>query len=165
MDYLDQIMEFPSTDPLCTHTAGKLLSSGRVMDILRDGGYQIVAIATNFEFTEVRNADFYIYPKGKQLNGFEAMLLHNSVLAFVYDVSVLTNGPLEYPWYQIHRDHVHFIFEKLAKVAQKASPKFVFAHIISPHPPFVFGPNGEVFKQRLPFGVWDGDTFPGTREE
>jgi hypothetical protein len=165
MEYLDQIMDFPSTDPHCTHTARKLLSSGEVMDILRGEGYQIIAIASNYEFTEVRNADLYICPKGKQLNGFEAMLLHNSVLGFVYDISILTNGSLEYPGHQSHRDHINFVFDELAKTPKKAGQNFIFAHILSPHPPFVFGPNSETIKQRLPFVLLDGDSFPGTHEE
>jgi hypothetical protein len=36
-----------------------------------------------------------------------------------------------------------YTFSKLAKVHKIKGPKFVFAHILSPHPPYLFGANGE----------------------
>ena len=35
-------------------------------------------------------------------------------------------------------------FSSLSNVAGANGPKFVFAHIICPHPPFLFGPEGEI---------------------
>ena len=35
------------------------------------------------------------------------------------------------------------IFDELKNIPQIAGPKFVFAHIVSPHGPYIFGPNGE----------------------
>jgi hypothetical protein len=49
---------------------------------------------------------------------------------------------LDYP-NKIHRDRILFVLDKLESLPNIRSPKFVFAHIISPHGPFVFGPNGE----------------------
>lgn len=34
-------------------------------------------------------------------------------------------------------------FTELAELAREPQPKFVFAHLLVPHPPFVFGPDGE----------------------
>ncbi|OHA20366.1 MAG: hypothetical protein A2849_01150 [Candidatus Taylorbacteria bacterium RIFCSPHIGHO2_01_FULL_51_15] len=44
-----------------------------------------------------------------------------------------------------HRGRILCQFERLAEVPfmEGEIPKFVFAHIVSPHAPFVFGPNGE----------------------
>jgi phosphoglycerol transferase MdoB-like AlkP superfamily enzyme len=43
--------------------------------------------------------------------------------------------------------------ENLPDFATKKEPYFVFAHIVSPHPPYVFGPNGEEIKHSEPFSL------------
>ncbi len=42
-----------------------------------------------------------------------------------------------------YRERILFAFDQLAVVPSLPSPKLVFVHILSPHPPMVFGPNGE----------------------
>lgn len=47
-------------------------------------------------------------------------------------------------------------------------PKFVFVHILAPHPPFVFREDGSKPPNNGTFGYWDGSDFTqyvGTREE
>jgi len=41
------------------------------------------------------------------------------------------------------REGIILAFAKLSACASDPSPKLIFAHILCPHPPFVFGPNGE----------------------
>jgi hypothetical protein len=43
---------------------------------------------------------------------------------------------------QVHRQRVLFALEQLPNVPRLPSPKFVFVHIVSPHKPFIFGPDG-----------------------
>lgn len=45
--------------------------------------------------------------------------------------------------HELHRENVLSVLETLPNVPKIPGPKFVFAHVILPHPPFVFGPNGE----------------------
>jgi hypothetical protein len=165
MDYMEQLMEFPTTDPMCIPLVSQHLASGEVLQFLKQRRYQTYAIATRFEPTEIRGADHYIYSEWYGLNGFESLMLRNSFFNLLYDVSSMLNGPLEHPGYRTHRDHVHFILDTLAQMPDEPGPKFVFAHILSPHPPFIFGPNGETVKQRLPYSIFDGDEYPGTEEE
>jgi len=42
-----------------------------------------------------------------------------------------------------YRDRILFVLDELAGVAALPTPKLVFVHVLSPHPPFVLGPNGE----------------------
>lgn len=53
-----------------------------------------------------------------------------------YDVGVFENYP--------HYRNIHFMLEELKEIPRRdAEPKFVFAHIMSPHYPFVFSPDGQ----------------------
>ena len=45
--------------------------------------------------------------------------------------------------YTMTRDRTMYLCDTLPKVAQMAAPTFTFAHILAPHPPFVFGEHGE----------------------
>jgi hypothetical protein len=44
---------------------------------------------------------------------------------------------------QIHRQRILFSLDQLERLPATPGPIFVFAHLVSPHKPFVFGPNGE----------------------
>jgi hypothetical protein len=54
---------------------------------------------------------------------------------------------------------------ELERLAEMPGPKFVFTHLLIPHPPFVFDATGAPVDQRYPFTLLDGDAFPGTPEE
>ena len=43
----------------------------------------------------------------------------------------------------LHRQRVLYTFEHIADATEMDSPVFVFAHVVAPHPPYAFGPNGE----------------------
>jgi hypothetical protein len=44
---------------------------------------------------------------------------------------------------QSFRDRSMNVFNKLDDIARMPEPTFAYLHVILPHPPFVFGPNGE----------------------
>jgi hypothetical protein len=58
--------------------------------------------------------------------------------------------------YDLHRAYLLSAFHHLDSVATLPYPKFVFAHILAPHPPFVFGPNGEAVHPSYPYNEADG---------
>jgi hypothetical protein len=55
------------------------------------------------------------------------------------------------------RDLILFDLETLPEIPSTPGPKFVFAHLVIPHQPFVFGPNGESFV--IPEKVHKGNTY------
>jgi len=55
------------------------------------------------------------------------------------------------------------MFEHLPDASDGPGPTFVFAHIIAPHPPFVFGPDGEHIDPELQFVLLDGSHLIGNR--
>jgi hypothetical protein len=44
---------------------------------------------------------------------------------------------------ELARDTTLYTFDRLAETVDRPGPNFVFAHILLPHPPYVFGPHGE----------------------
>jgi hypothetical protein len=41
------------------------------------------------------------------------------------------------------RERVTYLLDRLPEIAHDPHPTFTFAHILCPHPPMIFGPNGE----------------------
>ena len=61
----------------------------------------------------------------------------------------------------LHWAMARFTLERLPEAVALESPKFVFAHVLPPHPPFLFGPDGEELNPRRMYAWADGLTFLG----
>ena len=69
----------------------------------------------------------------------------NDFLMFFIDNSLMSpfSERIKFLYIEIFRKKVNNIFNKLPELANSKDCKFVFAHIMAPHPPYVFGENGE----------------------
>ena len=118
------------------------LQDNRVFRLLRKRGYKIASFASGFGMTEMEHSDRYWSPPWTP-GEFQYQLLDTTAV-----------GPLWYGLDTAHRCDAHrrlslFALANLDRACVPGSPTFVFAHVCLPHPPFVFGPNGEL-RQRLP---------------
>lgn len=132
-----------------------LLVNNNVRGFLGNHGYVTVAFETGFPWDEFKNADYYLSFRDseKWLGGvssigvvtdLEMMLLETTLAKAVWDVKLFDNQfSAEALTYWKKRAMVLYDFEMLKDVHNIAEPKFVFAHIVSPHLPFIFGPHGE----------------------
>lgn len=123
--------------------------------ILEQLGFKIVSFESGYSWTQIEDADYYLtrrtgsigesYALG-QMNGFEAMLLQNSALLIVTDAVIvlpdMLNPDTKAPFLD-HQERILYVLETLKLVPTMQSPKFVFAHLVVPHPPFVFALNQE----------------------
>jgi hypothetical protein len=132
-----------------------LIKHSAVRKLLEELGYATVAFETGYYWTQVEDAGIYISSKSSAaslldvtggLNGFEALLIKNSAGLILMDgassLPRFLRENLDHP-HQIHRQRVLFTLDQLERLPATPGPVFVFAHIVSPHKPFVFGPNGE----------------------
>lgn len=62
---------------------------------------------------------------------------------------------------------MNYEFEILKTLASRSpsQPKFIFAHILLPHPPFVFDRNGYSLPHTHPFTIEDGNHYHGSSNE
>lgn len=70
---------------------------------------------------------------------------------------------VDYPYSNL-RNNILYTFEKLPDLGDESKPRFVFAHLIAPHFPFVFGPNGEFSRQTNAFSLGEEGGFVGSRQ-
>ncbi len=108
-----------------------------VVRTLRERGYRFVNVASGFSGTDpMPTADVEIrFPKGS-LTEFEVLLIRTTPLAELPVVQA-TSDP-----FLLRRYAVLHAFEALAEMRPGPEPMFVLAHVLSPHPPFVFDAAG-----------------------
>ena len=81
------------------------------------------------------------------LSEFDFMLIQTSALRIFFDMPQLfprfdVQSPQEIEYYE-HYQQTYYILDELKRLPQRNGPKFVFAHFLVPHPPFIFAPNGD----------------------
>ena len=161
MDYIDALVPALNDSPH-RWLMEPLIDHSRLRAVLEAQGYQIISIGTNWTITDNPTADVYLSALPLVLTDFEGFLLDKTPLGFLQPalqrVAVM-------PTAASHRASILHSFETLADVAPRPGPKFVMAHIISPHPPFVFDPQGNPLETGGSFTFQDADEFPGTVAE
>lgn len=139
-----------------------LVRDNRIMRVLEQCGYQTVAIESGFYFTSQPEVDVY-YSQESDVNPFERLLISGSPLDALSDELGLDPPPVES--YAAHRERVLYSLDKLESVARTPGPKIVFAHIITPHPPFVFDPDGRPIDPERDYSLGDGEDYTGSLDE
>jgi hypothetical protein len=154
MDYIQTLA--PDTKP-DEESRGLLQSALEHNEVFRQArlqGYKIVAVSTGFPPLRFTRADVRLRNRsGATL--FETVLLQKTPL-------VAREGAVE-SLFDERREHLQRAFRDLASLAiPSSSPRLVVAHILAPHPPFVFGANGEHVTNMGEFSFADGSHFIGT---
>lgn len=165
MNYLQDLIPGSGVQGDARLTLARMIRESAVIEFLRGQGYQVVAFASGYRPTELREADRFFARPQVAVNPIEGLLLETSAFAAYQEIARRLGLPLYYPGYRSHRGLVEFTLEKLPESAALPGPKFVFAHIVIPHPPFVFNAHGGPVPQRFRFSFMDGDAFQGTEEE
>jgi hypothetical protein len=139
-DYIDALGSFvPGSDDRGQLEA--LIKQSAVRRALEAAGYKTIAFATGFNWTQLDNANYYLAPQSRagNLNEFEKLLLETTFARIIQDYALLGEQD---SGSSLYRERTLFALEKLDELSYIKEPKFVFVHIIAPHPPYVFGPTG-----------------------
>lgn len=140
----------------------KPIQNNRVFHLLDEIGYTTVSFEGPLSYTQIKNSDVYL-TNFLPVNKFESLLLVNSPLE---PLSNIFNLRIPIPSYKTHQTHVLYEFDTLPMIpASIPGPKIVYAHIMAPHPPFVFDQNGNVLPQEQPYRMWDDSDSAGGQEK
>lgn len=144
-DYLDRLDVYHSRADRIA-----LLKHSAIRSFLDSNGYEIVAFPTGWAFTEWKDADLYLdYERPvTALTEFESLVLDTTVFRVASDfrLSQQTDASRK----DLRRLRVFSLLDHIKRLPERRGNLFVFAHIVVPHFPYTFGPNGEAqaFKRR-----------------
>lgn len=117
-----------------------LFRRNRVVESLRGLGYRLLAFDSGYDNTEFGDAEIRL-SSGWSPGEFAAELINFTPLPPLLALFGRGGyrGNLQY---RAHRERILYALENIPETAQIEGPLFVFAHILAPHPPFVFDENG-----------------------
>ena len=143
MEYVDKIQGVKSSG---VEGLIGLIMNNKVTFLLKSNGYKIInygSTADNSEYTDIKiNCN--------SLNEFLIVLARTTVLS-----------PFNHYLFKSDlRENVMCVFSELGKTAEIEGPKFIFAHLISPHAPYIFGRNGEeVEQEEIRINYWPKEKY------
>ena len=133
----------------------------RFFNIIKKFGYKIFALSSGYNPTELSNAD--VYNNQGYMKEFDNLLFNTTLL-----VPLVARGFKFYDKYSLHRKKIIGAFDNLKNLSQFSSPTYIFAHIMSPHPQFVFDEHGNPIDAPWESTNDDGSKYiqyPGTSRE
>jgi hypothetical protein len=133
-----------------------LVDHNALMTVAKRTGYQVVGIGSDYIATErIRAADVCICDQ------YGSSMTEQLVFA----ATPLVGVSLGQHAFDAHRRKVDEAFDVLEQPRAGSPASFVFAHVIAPHPPFVFRPDGTAAPSRGLFLFQDGSHYPGSRDD
>jgi hypothetical protein len=136
-----------------------LVQQNRAREFLAKQGYQFVTFDNGYARISIRTADHF--EKSSEIrdfnpqSAFEVMLLDTTIWKAYLSLKGEDYVPLQ-SMFDDHRKRVLFTLTHLSKYAGQEQPVFVYAHVLSPHAPYVFGAQGEPRVGVDPFTLLDG---------
>jgi hypothetical protein len=155
-DYIDLEEQGLSEKSADRSSLWPLLRYNKARQAFQHMGYTVVAFETGFNWSELEDADVYVSRRSTLLSGamaqgvnnFEGLVINTTMGLALADARLSMPGFLkldtETSWEKQHRDRILYVLDQLPEIATSVpGPKFVFAHILAPHQPYVLGANGE----------------------
>jgi galactitol-specific phosphotransferase system IIB component len=135
------------------------LMNNNVFKLMKQQGYETIVISSGDFTNKIKKADVYL-AYSKALTDFENEVLNLTPIPFfLRKLSRFAISKSIVDQYSMHREKVNYVFDALADISKSKKPIFVYAYICSPHPPFVFGPNGEKVESGSKFVINDTGNF------
>ncbi len=143
MEYLQNLDDSFQPGNISRGTLWASIKQSTVRYQLDSVGYKTVAFATGFAWSEITDADVYLTPSPlwSEMTGFETLLVRTTPARHLEDLGWINLDEIDG---QRYRGRTQYILNSMKELARMPGPKFVFIHIISPHPPFVYASDGSL---------------------
>jgi hypothetical protein len=148
-------------------TLDSMIHSSTVQKNFTDLGYSIVTFESGYKWLRWENPDLHLDPaleRSKRkfmnigINDYEKLLLDTTAAKIIIDIPFVLNPEQAKKLEEIinsprasHRDRVLYTLNTLPEIPETISgPKFIYAHIIFPHPPFIVDAEGNSLQNSPP---------------
>jgi hypothetical protein len=164
--YLDKLAAEIGADNADRKWATEMLNKSLVFKSMKSFGYATVTFDAGGSWGPVMITDVdRLYRNNEDrgisnllepdLNLFEKELLNNTVIHFVFNNPRKSLHITMDDEYEAHRKKMLYSFNKIEDLSKADGPIFVFAHLLTPHQPFVFDENGKATKpDSKNFTIW-----------
>jgi len=114
---------------------------------LRSLQYEVVAFSSGYPMTDMSLADRYLMPADD----------YNEYMAMFFNMTPVSDVFYHYrDMFRSHKKRIEFIFDGFGELAlEKKGPRFTMAHVVCPHPPFVFHQDGSLKRPPMGFAYKD----------
>jgi hypothetical protein len=141
MMYLQQLDDAFTPESTARRTLWDSLKHSAARYNFESMGYKTVNFATGFAWNELDDADVFVEPPPltSGMSEFEGLFLRTTLGRYAQDLGWVDPDAV---MGQAFRDRFNNIFNSMGSLANMPEPTFAYVHVISPHPPFVFDPEG-----------------------
>jgi hypothetical protein len=156
MRFLDELSETVGRDTDDRTPAREMLQRHEVGKFLRSQGYRYAHLGSWWEPTADNDiADEVL--RYDTRSEFASVLRETTMLAYVERALGIQH---EAPTIrQRHREIALYQFNELERLSRDPGMKFVFAHILLPHDPYVFRADGAPISEEEAVATYDGDLY------
>ena len=133
-NYLDNLISDFDINNVDSAVWYKLIQNSQTAQKLKSFGYSYYTFRS--EFGPLQKNPYADIHFGRRIifNQFELTFINRSILKYALN--------LFFDFTKSHRASVLFAFEKLKDISSDPKPTFTYAHIVSPHSPFIFDAKG-----------------------
>ncbi len=129
-----------------------MIENSEVQKIVENLGYKTITFETGYKWLKWSEPDYQFSAfsdndqkyKFTGLNSYEVLLIKTTLASILFD-RIDFEDLLSINSRKVQQARILYIFEKLSEIPDTIpGPKFIYAHVTSPHPPYIFGPNGRL---------------------
>ncbi len=144
MAYVDDLTDNPNLQTTTT-----LIQNNKVHQAFEEIGYETIAFDMGFKWGNMTESDLYFdsYPNNMSTWGmdpFEIMVLKSTVGILFFEENVDLGRQATLSNLERKAERTYLLLDMLPKIPELSGPKFIHAHFINPHPPYIFNPDGTI---------------------